>query len=92
MHMPIGKETITNEIVKLLSQVVSVDDIDINMYLSEKGEIRMDSLKFLKFLTLLEKKYNINIDDEYWDYTKLSTIHKITDYVSLKLSDSSNAN
>ena len=49
------------------------------------GGLGMDSLGFLKFLTELEKEFQIQIDDDYWDMNRLKTVGEVICYIDEKV-------
>lgn len=75
------KETIIQEIVAILKHTIA-EALELTM---EEGtiseELQVNSLVFLQLLTDVEKRFSIQIEDDYWEYNKLSSIEKIAQYV-----------
>ena len=46
-----------------------------------KEPLQIGSLIFLQLLTEVEKEFQIHIEDDYWEYDKLSSIDVIADYI-----------
>ena len=59
-------------------------DISYNTILGEGG-IGLNSLEYLHFLTLVERFFSISIQDDYWDYKRLSNLEQLVDYIGEKL-------
>lgn len=76
------RDEIINKILKVIQNEVffgKMPPLDFNEPLGEEG-VGIDSLNFLKLLTVLEKEFNMKIEDDYWDYNSLKTVNLITDY------------
>ncbi len=75
------REEIIKKIVDILKyNIPEAGDLKINRENAEK-QLEVGSLIFLQLLTEVEKEFQIHIEDDYWEYDKLSSIGVIADYV-----------
>lgn len=78
-HM--SREGVIHRIINILrNNLAEADEIVINEVMISEA-LQVNSLVFLQLLTEIEKEFQIHIDDDYWEYEKLSSIDKIADYV-----------
>lgn len=78
-HM--SREGVIHRIINILrNNLAEADEIVVNEVMISEA-LQVNSLVFLQFLTEIEKEFQIHIDDDYWEYEKLSSIDKIADYV-----------
>lgn len=75
------KDVIINEVFAGIAKDVSYDDV-----LGETG-IGLDSLRFLRLLSMLENRFQIQIDDEHWDFSSHITFHDLTMWFYSKLQE-----
>jgi len=75
-----------DEIKEIILKIISNDiirreltEISDDYTLGESG-LGLNSMEFLKVMTLLEKKFNCQVEDEFWYYNKLHTIGDIVEY------------
>lgn len=60
-----------------------VDEIKLDDVLVNYG---INSITFIKFIVLLENEFDIQVDDENLDYTKMSTLNSLISYIENCLS------
>lgn len=60
-----------------------VDEIKLDDVLVNYG---INSITFIKFIVLLENEFDIQVDDENLDYTKMSTLSSLISYIENCLS------
>lgn len=80
------------EVKKLIADLVNKDrddkidigNIDDNEEISKSTIIQMDSIKAIKLIVELEKKFNITVPDEDLDLKNFKNVNAITDYVKTR--------
>lgn len=79
------KVIIRQNLISILERVTlrNFPDFSDNLNLGDDG-LGIDSMSFLKFLTEVEEEFNIEIEDNYWNYNKLNNMQKVVDYVYIK--------
>lgn len=79
------REIIRNTVFEILREIVAdeFDDIHDNQPFQEQLEI--DSMDFLDVIMDLRKTFRINIPEE--DYTQLTTMQTVLDYLEPQLSE-----
>ena len=77
------KTEIRSIILKLIYQVMDNKNIELS---TEITSIALDSLRFIKLVVEIEKKFNIKFDDDYLLLHKYQTIEDICKYIDAKMS------
>ncbi len=76
-----SKEVVIERIIDILkNNIAEAEELVINEAFVT-GILQVSSLVFLQLLTEVEKEFKIVIEDDYWEYEKLSSIDKIAAYV-----------
>tara|TARA_B100000530_G_scaffold332484_1_gene278907 strand:+ start:315 stop:566 length:252 start_codon:yes stop_codon:yes gene_type:complete len=74
------KNNIKKEIIKILNKFGFVDkNTSVHFNFIESGFI--DSLNLLKFITIIEKKYNIHLDNKYTSSKKFGELGNLIEKV-----------
>lgn len=80
------KQVIKSEVKDIILTFVNTEDennyinIDENAILND-GEYGLDSLSLINIVVEIERRFGIQIDDEYLDMEFLSSINSMTDFV-----------
>ena len=70
---------IINEKIEL---PITMNESNLNDSLDKYG---INSISFIRLVTLLESKLRFEFDDEYLDHNKFSNIQSVVDYISKKI-------
>lgn len=73
-----------NEIINIISELVGEDNI--REYLLENDDMTpldINSIKFIRLVVELEKKFDIEFRDEDLDYNKFISLNSLCEYVQL---------
>lgn len=76
-----SKEIILQKLLGILKEKLSVSK-EINENTALPAEDVLDSMEFLKYLTLVEEEFGISISDEDLGNYKLGNIKNMTEYIS----------
>ncbi len=81
MVISMKKEIVVENILYILNQKIP-EAGDIAITKDTAGDLlQVGSLVFLQLLTEVEKEYQIQIEDDYWEYDKMNSVDAIADYV-----------
>ncbi|PJI06513.1 MULTISPECIES: hypothetical protein [Clostridium] len=78
---------IDNQILELVSKKFNISDLKFD------EEIQLSSIEILKMVTLIEKKYGIEVEDKFIFHGLFSSCKTISSYIynKIKLSDENNS-
>jgi len=80
----VAENNIINDIIKLLEDILQCKlDIINPKYTYDMQNIGMDSILYLKFLSQIERHFDIDIKDELWDFNQCKTIWELADYITM---------
>jgi acyl carrier protein len=80
-------KTIEQEIIGLISDIISIDENEIKLETNFVTDLEIDSIKTIEITVAIEKKFKISIRDE--DVRKISTVQHAVDIVNQALAQRS---
>jgi acyl carrier protein len=86
-----GKRSeIEDKLIEIALRVINKDRVTdlIEVIKEDTLDNELNSINFIELIVGIETEFNIEFDDEYLEFGKLSSISAITDYILLKLSES----
>ena len=85
--MPIAREDIESEVIRIVSEQMSFDKGEIKRETSFVNDLNADSLDTVELVMELEDEFDLTIPDE--EAEKLKTVGEVIDYISTQMADKS---
>lgn len=79
------KKIITDLVNKDREDKIDIKSIDENEEISKSTIIQMDSIKAIKLIVEVEKKFNITVPDDDLDLNNFKSVNSISNYVITRL-------
>lgn len=79
------KKIITDLVNKDREDKIDIKSIDENEEISKSTIIQMDSIKAIKLIVEVEKKFNITVPDDDLDLNNFKSVNSITNYVITRM-------
>lgn len=79
------KKIITDLVNKDREDKIDIKSIDENEEISKSTIIQMDSIKAIKLIVEVEKKFNITVPDDDLDLNNFKSVNSISNYVITRM-------
>lgn len=71
--------TVSQIITELQKIAPEILNLTLSEQLSIRDQVDLDSIDYLRFLTSIHKKFNVEIPEK--DYDKIQTLRELSDYI-----------
>lgn len=78
---------IREQIIKIMTEILQDENIKIDLNSEDEwNHLNMNSIKFVRLIVEIEKKFDIEFEDEFLDYNEFSSIAQLCEYVEKRKS------